>query len=121
MEFPKWLKSTLGAKNRAALFRVNLPAFPLVFHFSAPLQRLVEVLQLLCLCSKATDSASKNTVTLTYPLILPGSSSKGLCNVKWPRKKSGMTSIDVMPTTTKQLQVKKLKVESSKKAHCLKV
>lgn len=93
MESLKWLESTLGAKNRAALFRVNLPAFPLVFHFSAPLQRLVEVLQLLCLCSKATDSASKNTVTLTYPLILSGSFSKELCNVKWPRKKVDKSTV----------------------------
>ena len=85
MESLKWLDCTLGAKNRAALFRVNLPAFPLVFHVSAPLQRLVEALQLLCLCSKAADSLSEDTVTLTYPFILSVSLSKGLCNVKWPR------------------------------------
>lgn len=42
---------------------------------------------------KATDTASKNTVTLTYPLILSGSFSKGLCNVEWPRKQVDKSTV----------------------------
>lgn len=84
---------TLGAKNRAALFSVNLSAFTLVFYFPPPLQRLLEVLQLLCLCSEPTDTASKSTVTLTYRFILSGNFSKGLCNVKWPRKQAGKSML----------------------------
>lgn len=83
----------LWCQEQSTSFRVILPAFPLVFHFSAPLQRLVEVLQLLCLCSKAIDTASKNTLTLTYPLILSGSFSKGLCNVKCPRKQADKSMV----------------------------
>lgn len=75
-----------GCQEQSSSFQSEPASFLLVFHFSASLQRLVEVLQLLCVCSKATDTASKNTVTLTYALILSGSFSKGLCNVKWPRK-----------------------------------